>query len=288
MVGPLSALEMTGISRDGRVTCRVSPTEAQPQPGPAGPLGVFRGALDRVLRQGSSMAHCPWADAWHPGGGVCAQGESFPTFPSLPRGTGGQGHDRLPPRRPQLHSHPAAGRFCFCHLGPVPPATPLCPEGAYCAWDLPCRGSCCYHQEHLIRDSHQQLLGCVHPSRGMGPGLQGPPTTRSMPMRWLGKLLEGRTHQRPHIQAPGPTWGALEIPMNLLEWKTASQSAQPGGSELGSVRGGRGREEGVKSPSERSSLRAFHVDSRVPRSNLVPRHSSRDLTTPQWNLRTWR
>lgn len=74
--------------------------------------------------------------------------------------------------------------------------------------------------------------------------MQGPPTTRSMPMRWLGKLLEGRTHQRPHIQAPGPTWGALEIPMNLLEWKTASQSAQPGGSELGSVRGGRGREEG--------------------------------------------
>lgn len=83
-------------------------------------------------------------------------------------------------------------------------------------------------------------------------------------MRWLGKLLEGRTHQRPHIQAPGPTWGALEIPMNLLEWKTASQSAQPGGSELGSVRGGRGREEGVKSPSERSSLRAFHAGSLAP------------------------
>lgn len=76
MVGPLSALEMTGISRDGRVTCRVSPTEAQPQPGPAGPLGVFRGALDRVLRQGSSMAHCPWADAWHPGGGGSAPKES--------------------------------------------------------------------------------------------------------------------------------------------------------------------------------------------------------------------
>lgn len=131
MVGPPSALEMTSSSRDGRVTPRVSPTEAQRQPGPAGPLGVFRVAPDRVLRQGSSMARCPWADAWHP------EESHSQTSLSLPRVTGGQGHDHLPPRpiTPQPPScwlvlllSPGACAFCNTSCAPgaraVPGASP--------------------------------------------------------------------------------------------------------------------------------------------------------------------
>lgn len=95
MVGLLSALEMTSSSRDGWVTCRVSPTKAQ-QPGPPGPLGVFRGAPDPALRQGSSMARYPRADAWHPGRGLHPR-RVIPKGPLLfPES---QADDRLPPQR---------------------------------------------------------------------------------------------------------------------------------------------------------------------------------------------
>lgn len=75
------ALEMISSSRDGRITFRVRPTEAQqrpvtlrvqghipatcaPPPTPA--PGVLRGTLAPVLRQGDGTAHHPRADIWQP------------------------------------------------------------------------------------------------------------------------------------------------------------------------------------------------------------------------------
>lgn len=140
MVGPLSALEMTGISRDGRVTCRVSPTEAQPQPGPAGPLGVFRGTLDRVLRQGSSMAHCPWADAWHPGGGGLRPRRVIPNVSfSSPRHRG-SGPRPPPTTAPTAAQPPSCWPVLFLSPGACTPCNTTVPRGRVLCLGPPLQG----------------------------------------------------------------------------------------------------------------------------------------------------